>query len=65
MNVLESFFAGDVVAEEDTVGAAVEYASDGAEGFLACRVPNLEFNDLVVDFDYEAAEFDTDRDLML
>ena len=53
LDIGEGFLAGDVVAEEDAVGAAVENASDRAERLLAGRVPNLQLHDLPVQPDHE------------
>ena len=65
LNVRESLFAGDIVAEEDAVGASVENSGDWAEGLLPCRVPNLELHDFVINLDDEAAKLNTNCHLML
>ena len=65
LNVCESLFAGDIVAEEDAVGASVENSSDWAEGLLSCSVPNLQLHDFVINLHDKAAELHTNCYLVL
>ena len=55
-HVEESVVPRDVVCQEDAVGASVEYTGDGPETLLSCRVPYLELDNLILDFDNEGAE---------
>lgn len=45
----EALSVGDVVGDDDTVGALVIAAGDGLEALLAGGVPNLELDGLSVD----------------
>merc|ERR1719510_2740020 len=45
---LEAPLVGDVVDEEDALGAPAVAADDGAEPALAARVPDLQFDSLPV-----------------
>lgn len=58
--MLEGVSTGDIVHEESTGGPAVVGSSDGAEGFLAGGIPNLEFDLFVINVDHASAEFDAD-----
>ena len=64
LNVGEGLLACNIVAEEDAVRTPVENSGDWSKGLLAGGVPNLQFDDLLVDLDHEAAEFHADRHLM-
>lgn len=62
----EGVLIGDVVDDNDAVGAAVVGRGDGAEAFLACRVPDLEFDRLAFEFDGADLEIYADgRDVRL
>lgn len=63
--VVKSFLTGEVEAEEDNVGSLVKDASDGAEGLLARRVPNLQLHDLLVQLDDEGSELYSNCHLVL
>ncbi len=54
----------DRVAQNGCMGPSIEDFGYGTKGFLACRVPNLQFKHLILDFDKEASEFDPDRHIM-
>lgn len=47
------------------MGRPVEDFGDGAEGLLASGVPNLEFEQLVLDSEADRAELDTDCAVVL
>ena len=47
------------------MGSPVEDLSYGAERLLTGRVPNLQFYNLVLNFDEEASEFDAYCDIVL
>lgn len=51
LDVVEGLHVRDVVYHNDTVGTAIVGRRDGAESFLSCRVPNLQFDSLLVQFD--------------
>ena len=65
LHICKGFFASDVVAEEDAISAAIKDARDAPERLLARCVPDLELYNLVVDFDYERAELNTNSNLVL
>jgi hypothetical protein len=44
VDIFEALSAGDIVDDDDGVGSLVVGSSDGAESFLACRVPDLELD---------------------
>jgi len=54
----------NVIDEESASRAAVVRSCDGAEGFLARRVPDLEFDLFVVDGDHAGAELDADGEVV-
>ena len=51
---------GDVVNQQDALGAAEVGRGDGAEAFLAGRVPDLELDTLAVHLDVFDFEVDAD-----
>ena len=55
----------EIKTEEHYVRSLVEDASDRAERFLACRIPNLQLYNLLVQLDNKVTEFNSDGDLML
>lgn len=59
-DVIEGAFIGDIVDQHDSHGAAVVSGGDGAEAFLAGRVPDLEFYAFAVEVD--GANFEVDSD---
>lgn len=54
----------NVVYEQGASSTTVIGSCDGAEGFLAGGVPDLEFDLFVVDCDHARTEFDTDGEVM-
>ena len=56
----EALAVGDVVGDDDAVGALVVAARDGFEALLASRVPDLQFDGLAVDLDGPDLEVDAD-----
>ncbi len=62
--MLEGVSTRDVVDEERAGRATVVGAGDGAEGLLAGRVPDLEFDLFVGDGDHACAEFDADGEVV-
>lgn len=48
----------DVVDEESTGGTTVITSCNGAEAFLACRIPELQLDTLVADLDETTGELD-------
>ena len=64
LHVVEGLLPGNVVAQEDAVGASVEDPGDRAERLLARSVPDLQLHDLAVQPDHEGAEFDADSNLV-
>ena len=60
LNGGEGFTVGDVVGDDDTVGALVVAGSDGLEAFLPGSIPNLELHDLVIDLLVPDLKVDTD-----
>ena len=51
LNVLETFLNGAIIGQNNAHGAFIVSLSDRAEAFLACGVPNLQFNVLSIDLD--------------
>ena len=51
LNVLETFLNGAIIGQNNAHGALIISLSDRAEAFLACGVPNLQFNVLSIDLD--------------
>mmetsp|Transcript_8630 Transcript_8630/g.24220 ORF Transcript_8630/g.24220 Transcript_8630/m.24220 type:complete len:319 (-) Transcript_8630:1038-1994(-) len=60
LDVVEGFVVGDVVDDDDAVGAAVVRGGDGAEALLAGGVPNLELDGLAVELDGADLKVDAD-----
>ena len=60
LDVVEGFVVGDVVHDDDAVGAAVVRGGDGAEALLAGGVPNLELDGLAVELDGADLKVDAD-----
>ena len=52
---------GDIVDKQDAHGATVVGCRDGAEPFLAGRVPNLQLDSLSVQLDRPDLEVDANR----
>ena len=65
LNVREGFFAGNVVAEEDTIRASVEDSCNWAERLLTSGIPDLQLDNFVINFHDEATKLHTNRNLML
>ena len=63
--MIECFLPRNVVNEECTRSSSVIAASNTLERFLARRVPNLEFDILVINFNCTTAELYSDRQIML
>lgn len=61
LDVVEGLLVGDVVHDDDAVGASVVAAGDGAETLLASSVPNLELDLDSADGNGPDLEVDTDR----
>jgi hypothetical protein len=61
----ESLSPGDVIDQEGSYGALVVGSGDGLESLLTGGVPNLDFDDLAVDFDGLGSELDADGQLVL
>lgn len=57
---LEGSLIGHIVDEEDSHRTTVVCRCDGAEPFLACCVPYLEFHSLAVQLDCADLEIDSD-----
>lgn len=49
LNVFEGLIAGEVVDHDDAMCAFVVRTGDGAESFLACSIPDLQFDLTAVD----------------
>jgi hypothetical protein len=60
LDVVKGFVVGDVVDDDDAVGAAVVRGGDGAEALLSGGVPNLELDCLAVELDGTNLEVDAD-----
>lgn len=60
LDVVEGLHVGAVKHKDDTLGAAVVAASDGAETLLAGRIPDLKLDDLAVAVQGLDLEIDTD-----
>jgi len=60
LDVVEGFLVGDVVDDDDAVGAAIVRGCDGAEALLARRVPDLQLYRFPVQFN--GANFEVDAD---
>jgi hypothetical protein len=60
-NVLERIAVGDVVNKDDPIASAVVRGSDRPETFLACGIPNLEFDGFAFAGDRFDLEIDADR----
>lgn len=54
--VVESFQTRDVVRQEDAVRPTVKYFGDRFERLLACRVPDLQLEHLLLQFHEQSAE---------
>ena len=59
-NGFERAAVGNVVYEDDSLGSAEVGGGDGAESFLACGIPDLEFDPFVIDFNVFDFEVDSD-----
>lgn len=59
-DVLVRLVLANVVDEQGTDGSAVVSRSDGAVTFLACGIPDLSLDGLVVDLNAARSELDTD-----
>jgi hypothetical protein len=51
LDIVERFLVGDIVDNNNSMGATVIRRSDGAETFLSCGIPNLKLDGLSVQFD--------------
>lgn len=63
--VVESLITCDIICQEHTVSTSVENPSHRLERFLTGRVPNLEFDDFIVNPDTVRSELNSNSDLML
>jgi hypothetical protein len=63
--VIERFLPRYVVYEQGASGSTVVAAGDRLEGLLTSRVPDLELDLLVIDFDGARPELDTDSQVVL
>lgn len=65
-HVLERLGVRDIVHQDDSVTALVEDACYVSERFLACCVPYLQLNQMLLVYAHQIiAEFDTNRDIVL
>jgi len=62
--VFEGFSSCDVVDEEGAGGAAVVGSGDGAEGFLAGRVPYLKLDGFISNINHPRTKFDANGKIM-
>ncbi len=63
--VCETSQASDAVGQQYCMGSSVEDLSNRLEGFLSCRIPDLEFEDSLFHFDKQGSELNADCDLMI
>lgn len=63
--VLEGLLSRDVIGKEDAVCTSVEYSCYWSEGLLACCVPNLQLEYLILDLNDKGTEFHSYGHLML
>ena len=61
----ESISARDVVDEECTSSAAVVRASNALETFLACGIPDLKLDILLLNLDSARTKFHSNRQIVL
>lgn len=62
--MLKGFLSGDIVDEECTSCSSVVAASNAAKGFLACCVPDLEFELFVFYSNDTGAKLDSNGQVM-
>jgi hypothetical protein len=58
-NVVESLLVGAVVHQDDTHSTLVISLSNSPESFLACRVPHLKLDSLIIYIDLLDLEVDS------
>jgi hypothetical protein len=58
-HIFEGFTLGDVVDDDDAVGTSVVTRSQRPKSFLSSRVPDLQFNVLIIHLDRLYLEVDT------
>ena len=51
--VRECLFTGNIVSEEYAMSSSVEYTSNRPERLLTCSVPDLQFDNLLIDCEHE------------
>lgn len=64
LKILEGLTIVDGVAKKNRVRCPVEDLCDRAERLLACRVPDLQLEESVLDFDAARSEVDADSDVV-
>ena len=63
--MVERLLPSDIIHQQGSGSPSIVAAGDRFERLLACRVPDLELDFLVVNFDRPRAELDTDRQVVL
>lgn len=63
-NMCKCFSPGYIVDQQCTDGTSVVGPCDGPKIFLACSVPNLQFNTFILDWDGFCPKLHTDSNIM-
>lgn len=63
--VLEGAFAGEVEHQQTCDGSFIVRTSNGLKGFLACRIPNLQFDFLIQHMEDLRAKLNSQRGFVL
>ena len=65
LKVQEGVKTSDIVCKYNTVGSSVENLGNGFEWFLSSSIPDLKFKNLLLEFDQEGSEFDSNSNFMV
>ena len=66
LDVVKTLLVGNIVDEHDAHCPAVVGCGDGPEPLLPCRVPDLQFDKILLVHNHaKVAELSSDRDLLL
>lgn len=65
LHIQKGVLTGYVVNEENNMSSSVENPSYRPERFLACGVPDLQFDNFLIHAQYKRSEFNADRNGVL
>jgi len=60
---LESILLRNIIHKTAAISASIKGTRQGLEAFLACRVPDLEYHDSIIELDFLVGKVCTDRGL--